>query len=264
MRLIGVGYIPYLDPDRQVTLFEDSRSPVLPGVFCTRLTGVSFPRRRRAAAPLPGRATAWRSNQSRPTPAIEILWPSSVAANGWVTCPAPIAHDAGAVGHTGRAGGIVLMEWSSNGRRDGPLGPRFHARHPWRSYSAGVRLSTVLEHPVTQPCCQKRLWRCPEPRRATGVEPGEILLVDPSSPVRRRSPRPGAGSSPRGWAPRLGHHPVEGHLARELASVLRPDPRDSATTPVDDLHRLVGEVALARRWVGGRVLPGQHPCPIGE
>jgi len=40
--VVGFGYRPYLDEARTVELVEDDRSPVLPGVFYTRVAGVSF------------------------------------------------------------------------------------------------------------------------------------------------------------------------------------------------------------------------------
>jgi hypothetical protein len=115
--VIGVGYTPYLDPDRKVTLFEDSRSPVLPGVFCTRLTGVSF---HDDVLQLP-HFRAGSSVEIRPEPAnASDRNPLAIFGGGQRVgyVPASIATTLAPSG-TRMGRGIVLMEWSSNGRRHG-------------------------------------------------------------------------------------------------------------------------------------------------
>jgi hypothetical protein len=115
--VIGIGYTPYLDPEREVTLFEDSRSPVLPGVFCTRLTGVSF---HDDVVQLPDfRAGSTVEVRSEPANATDRN-PLAIFGGGHRVgyVPASIATTLAPSGT--RAGhGIVVMEWSSNGRRHG-------------------------------------------------------------------------------------------------------------------------------------------------
>jgi len=115
--VIGTGYVPYLDPEGKVTLFEDSRSPVLPGVFCTRLTGVSF----HDDVVQLAHFRAGSSVEVRPEPAnASDRNPLAIFGGGHRVgyVPAPIATTLAPSGtRVGR--GIVLMEWSSNGRRDG-------------------------------------------------------------------------------------------------------------------------------------------------
>lgn len=115
--VIGMGYTPYLDPQREVTLFEDSRSPVLPGVFCTRLTGVSF---HDDVVQLP-HFRAGSQVEIRPEPAnASDRNPLAIFGGGERVgyVPAPIATALAPSGtRVGR--GIVLMEWSTNGRRQG-------------------------------------------------------------------------------------------------------------------------------------------------
>jgi hypothetical protein len=115
--VIGVGYTPYLDPDRNVTLFEDSTSAVLPGVFCARLTGVSF---HDDVVQLPhfraGNSVEIRAEPANATDRNPLAIFGGGQRVGYV--PAPIATSLAPSGtRVGR--GIVLMEWSSNGRRDG-------------------------------------------------------------------------------------------------------------------------------------------------
>ncbi len=115
--IIGVGYTPYLDPERKVTLFEDSRSPVLPGVFCTRLTGVSF---HDDVVQLPhfraGSSVEIRAEAANATDRNPLAIFGGGQRVGYV--PATIATSLAPAGT--RAGrGIILMEWSSNGRRHG-------------------------------------------------------------------------------------------------------------------------------------------------
>ncbi len=115
--VVGMGFIPYLDPEREITLFEDSRAPVLPGVFCTRLTGVSF---HDDVVQLPqfraGSSVEIRSEPANASDRNPLAIFGGGLRVGYV--PAPIATTLAPSGtRVGR--GIVLMEWSSNGRRHG-------------------------------------------------------------------------------------------------------------------------------------------------
>ena len=115
--IVGVGYTPFLDPEREVTLFEDSRSPALPGVFCTRLTGVSF---HDDVVQLPhfraGNSVEIRSESANASDRSPLAVFGRDERVGYV--PEPIATALAPAGT--RAGrGIILMEWSSNGRRQG-------------------------------------------------------------------------------------------------------------------------------------------------
>lgn len=115
--VVGVGYTPYLDPERKVTLFEDSRAPVLPGVFCTRLTGVSFHDDVVQLAHFSAGSTV--EIRTEPANASDRN-PLAIFGGGQRVgyVPAPIATTLAPSGT--RAGrGIILMEWSSNGRRQG-------------------------------------------------------------------------------------------------------------------------------------------------
>ena len=63
--IVGLGYAPYLDPGRHVPLAEVDTAPVLPGVFCARVSGVTF---HDDVAQLP-RFAAGSSVEIRPEPA---------------------------------------------------------------------------------------------------------------------------------------------------------------------------------------------------
>jgi hypothetical protein len=115
--IVGFGYKPFLDEARTVELVEDDRAPVLPGVFYTKVSGVSFhddvlqlPHFAAGAEIEIRQEPANRSDQSAlgvfgggqrvgyvPVPIAEMLAPSGTRA-----------------GH-----GLVLMEWSTNGVRNG-------------------------------------------------------------------------------------------------------------------------------------------------
>jgi hypothetical protein len=115
--LVGQGFAPYLDEARTIPLVEDGRSPVLPGVFCTRVAGVAF---HDDAVQLPHFA-AGRRVEIRAEPAnAQDRHPLAVFGGGRRVgyLPAPVAGSLAPAGtRVGR--GIVVMEWSSNGVRQG-------------------------------------------------------------------------------------------------------------------------------------------------
>jgi len=115
--IVGLGYAPFLDPDRTVPLAEDSAAPVLPGVFCAAVSGVTF---HDDVIQLP-HFTAGSGVEIRAEPPNDRDRNPLAIVGGGVRVgyvPAPIAES---LAHQGtRVGrGIVLMEWSSNGRRQG-------------------------------------------------------------------------------------------------------------------------------------------------
>jgi hypothetical protein len=115
--MVGWGYAPFLDPGRTVPLAEDGAAPVLPGVFCTPVSGVPF---HDDVIQLPD-FTAGSGVEIRPEPPNDRdRNPLAVLGGGRRVgyVPAPIAECLAPPGtRVGR--GIVLMEWSSNGRRQG-------------------------------------------------------------------------------------------------------------------------------------------------
>lgn len=131
--IVGIGFTPYLDEDRTVELVENDHFPVLPGVVYTRVAGVAF---HDEVIQLPD-FSAGRSVEIRPEPA-NPQDRSALAVFGGGRrvgyLPDPIA---GALAPAGtRAGrGVILMEWSSNGTRQGI----------WVLGSMQVRLSLSFE-----------------------------------------------------------------------------------------------------------------------
>jgi len=115
--LVGVGFVPYLDEARTIPLVEDARSPVLPGVFCTRVDGVPF----HGDVVQLSHFSAGRRVEIRAEPAnARDRHPLAVFGGGLRVgyVPAPVAGSLAPAGT--RAGrGIVVMEWSSNGVRQG-------------------------------------------------------------------------------------------------------------------------------------------------
>jgi hypothetical protein len=115
--IVGLGFTPYLDQERTVPLPEDSTAAVLPGVFCTQVSGVSF---HDDVAQLPhfaaGRDVEIRTEVANARDRNPLGIYGGGLRVGYV--PAPIAGSLAPSGtRVGR--GIVLMEWSSNGRRHG-------------------------------------------------------------------------------------------------------------------------------------------------
>lgn len=115
--IVGLGYAPFLDRARTRSLEEDSAGPVLPGVFCTRVSGVAF---HDDVAQL-SHFSAGREVEIRPEPANARDRNPLAIVGGGVRIgyvPAAIA-DALAPSGTRVGRGIVLMEWSRNGARHG-------------------------------------------------------------------------------------------------------------------------------------------------
>jgi len=115
--LVGQGFVPYLDEALTVPLMEDGRSPVLPGVFCTRVAGVPF---HDDVVQLP-HFSAGRRVEILAEPAnAQDRHPLAVYGGGLRVgyVPAPVAGSLAPAGtRVGR--GIIVMEWSSNGVRQG-------------------------------------------------------------------------------------------------------------------------------------------------
>ncbi len=130
--LFGFGYKAYLDRERTVELVENDRAPVLPGVFFTRVTGVSF---HDDVLQLPhfgaGQPIEIRTEPANPTDLDALAVLGGGVRVGFV--PAPIA---GCLAPSGtRVGrGVVLKEWSTNGIR----------QDIWILGSMHVRLSIVI------------------------------------------------------------------------------------------------------------------------
>ncbi len=115
--IVGVGYRPFLDEARTVELIEDERYPVLPGVFYTRVAGVAF---HDDVLQLP-RFSAGKRIQIKHEPANALdRSPLAIFGGGQRIgyVPGPIA-DVLAPSGTRAGHGVILMEWSTNGVRDG-------------------------------------------------------------------------------------------------------------------------------------------------
>jgi HIRAN domain len=113
--MVGVGFKPFLDEDRTVELIEDEESPVLPGVFYTRVAGASF----HDDALRLAHFAAGQHVEIRPEPANPLDRNALAVFGGGVRVgyiPAPIAKVLAPSGtRVGR--GTVMMEWSTNGVR---------------------------------------------------------------------------------------------------------------------------------------------------
>jgi hypothetical protein len=114
---LGAGYKAYLDEDRTVEITEDDRAPVLPGVFYTRVAGVTF---HDDSLQLP-QFVAGSHVEIRPEPATALdrnglgIFGDGLRVGYVPAAIADVLAPAGTrVGH-----GIVLMEWSTNGSRVG-------------------------------------------------------------------------------------------------------------------------------------------------
>jgi hypothetical protein len=115
--VVGMGYTPYLDRERSVPVVENNDEPVLPGVFCARVSGVSFHDDVALLPPFSAgsyveiRAEAANDRDRNPL----AVFGGGVRV-GYI--PAPVATALAPSGT--RAGrGVILMEWSSNGQRQG-------------------------------------------------------------------------------------------------------------------------------------------------
>jgi hypothetical protein len=114
---VGVGYKAYLDEAHTVEIIEDDLAPVLPGVFYTRIAGVTF---HDDSLQLPQFGMG-RHVEIRPEPATALdrnglgVFGDDLRV-GYV--PAAIA-DVLAPSGTRVGHGVILMEWSNNGSRVG-------------------------------------------------------------------------------------------------------------------------------------------------
>jgi hypothetical protein len=115
--LFCLGFKAFLDEERTVELVENDRSPVLPGVFFTRVIGVSF---HDDVLQLPhfgaGQPVEIRPEPTNPLDRDALAVLGGGQRVGFV--PAPIASVLAPSGtRVGR--GVILKEWSANGvRRD--------------------------------------------------------------------------------------------------------------------------------------------------
>lgn len=115
--VVGFGYRPFIDEARTAELTEDDRAPVLPGVFFTRVAGVSF---HAEVLQLPCFA-AGEQIEIHPEPAnARDRTALSIFGGGERVgyLPDPVA-EALAPSGTRVGHGVVLMEWSTNGVRNG-------------------------------------------------------------------------------------------------------------------------------------------------
>ncbi len=115
--VVGVGFTPFLDEARTVEIKEDDRSPVLPGVVYSRVAGVSF---HDDAIQLRhfgcGQEVEIRPEPANPRDSNALAVFGGGQRVGYL--PDPIARVLAPSGtRVGR--GVILMEWSSNGTRQG-------------------------------------------------------------------------------------------------------------------------------------------------
>ena len=115
--IVGFGYKPFLDEARTVELVEDDGAPVLPGVFYTRVAGVTF---HDEALQLPhfaaGKKIEIRHEPANPSDRSALAIFGGGQRVGYL--PGPIA-DVLAPSGTRAGHGVILMEWSTNGVRNG-------------------------------------------------------------------------------------------------------------------------------------------------
>jgi hypothetical protein len=115
--VVGVGYRPYLDEARTVELVEDDHAPVLPGVFYTRVAGVSF---HDEVLQLPhfaaGAKIEIRQEPANPSDqsALGVFGDGRRVGYLPVSISEVLAPSGTRAGH-----GLILMEWSANGVRNG-------------------------------------------------------------------------------------------------------------------------------------------------
>jgi hypothetical protein len=115
--LVGMGFTPFLDPDRTEEIREDHGAPVLPGVFYANIAGVSF---HDDVLQLP-LFSAGSSVDIKPEAAnAQDRAPLSVVSGRERVGYVPTAIAASMAPSGTRSGhGIVLMEWTANGVRQG-------------------------------------------------------------------------------------------------------------------------------------------------
>jgi len=131
--VFGLGYRAFLDKARTEELLENAEAPVLPGVFFTRVAGVSF---HDDVLQLPhfaaGQLVEFRQEPANPLDHNALAVLGGGHRVGFV--PAPIAEVLAPSGT--RAGrGVVVREWSTNGVR----------QDIWVLGSMHVRLSFATE-----------------------------------------------------------------------------------------------------------------------
>ncbi len=126
--MFGLGFKAFLDEERTVELIENDQSPVLPGVFFTRVVGVAF---HDDVLQLP-HFGAGRPVEIRPEPANTVDRNALAVHGGGLRVGFVPAAIPGVLAPAGtRVGrGLVLREWSTNGMRRGHLDPRLDARQP--------------------------------------------------------------------------------------------------------------------------------------
>jgi len=113
--MFGFGFKPYLDSERTVELIADDSAPVLPGVFFTRVAGVSF---HDDVLQMPqfraGQPIAITPEPSNPLDRNALAVVGGGLQVGYL--PSPIAEVLAPSGT--RAGkGAIIKEWSTNGIR---------------------------------------------------------------------------------------------------------------------------------------------------
>jgi hypothetical protein len=113
--MFGFGFKPFLDSDRKVELLADDNAPVLPGVFFTRVAGVSF---HDDVLQMPqfraGQSVAIKAEPANPRDRSALAVLGGGLRVGYL--PAPIAEVLAPSGtRVGR--GLIVKEWSTNGVR---------------------------------------------------------------------------------------------------------------------------------------------------
>jgi hypothetical protein len=113
--MFGFGFKPYLDRERTVELLADDSAPVLPGVFFTRVEGVSF---HDDVLQMPqfraGQPITIAPEPSNPSDRNALAVAGGGLRVGYV--PSAIAEVLAPSGtRSGR--GLVIKEWSTNGIR---------------------------------------------------------------------------------------------------------------------------------------------------
>lgn len=115
--VVGLGFRAFLDEDRTIELTENGEFPVLPGVFYAPVDGVSF---HDDVLPL-RHFDAGNWIEIRPEPGSPLDRSALAVYGGGLRVgyvPGPIAKVLAPSGtRIGR--GVVVMEWSSNGIRQG-------------------------------------------------------------------------------------------------------------------------------------------------
>ena len=113
--MFGFGFTPYLDSERKVELLADDSAPVLPGVFYTKVAGVSF---HDDVLQMPhfgaGQPVTIKPETSNPRDRNALAVVGAGVRVGYL--PTSIANVLAPAGT--RAGrGLIVKEWSTNGVR---------------------------------------------------------------------------------------------------------------------------------------------------